>query len=569
MKIEVNKTQAVPKKPAVMRMNEMARAILQKTALAWLSAAIGLCLSGTPVFAQADISARIAAETDRRIQAEQDAAQVRQAGPAVITDPLNRRDLPPAGGATVLLSSITFSPPSAFLSDAELDAIKSRYVGRRVDFAGLSELVRDVNDLYAEKGIVTAAAILGPQDLAGGDLVISLVEGQVGVVAVVGERQTKTDFITNRVRFARGTTVDIPTAANDISYFNQTNRAQLRLLLQPGAAFGLTDLVFGVTEPAPEQLQFFFDNNGATSTGEFRASMIYRRYGFFGIDDTFLLYVEGTEGSQSATMRFDIPITTAGTRLAFSGTLSSYDVVDGPTLPLNISGRAGSLSLTLTQPLIATDKYLLQVFASGFDGQSKAFSAGVPIVNSETSKLSAGLSFGAFDDNWTFGSQVQFVSATVDDIIAGTSTRYSITTGSLDGTYRFANGVAFIGRGSWQATNEVLLPGDLLFQIGGPTTVRGYPSDGVAGDSGYYANFEFHKAFTVQGKTISGFVFADIGEVFSTFPAVTTLVSAGIGASYNFNKHSRLEVVAGIPLKQSLANQSDFTLSATLTLSQF
>jgi hemolysin activation/secretion protein len=31
------------------------------------------------------------------------------------------------------------------------------------------------------------------------------------------------------------------------------------------------------------------------------------------------------------------------------------------------------------------------------------------------------------------------------------------------------------------------LPGDQLFQLGGPTTVRGYPTDAVAGPDGYYA----------------------------------------------------------------------------------
>ena len=113
------------------------------------------------------------------------------------------------------------------------------------------------------------------------------------------------------------------------------------------------------------------------------------------------------------------------------------------------------------------------------------------------------------------------------------------------------------------------MPGELLFQIGGPTTVRGYPSDGVAGDDGFYVNLELHKPFKVQDKTINGFAFLDAGEVYSSFPKVTTLVSAGVGASYAFNKNSRFDLVVGVPLKKTLANQSKATLSATLTLSRF
>jgi len=55
--------------------------------------------------------------------------------------------------------------------------------------------------------------------------------------------------------------------------------------------------------------------------------------------------------------------------------------------------------------------------------------------------------------------------ATVDDKIAASSIRYSFLTGSFDGTYRFNNGMALIGRGAWQSTNEVLLPGELLLGL--------------------------------------------------------------------------------------------------------
>jgi hemolysin activation/secretion protein len=540
--------------------------------LSWAAVlAIGamvLC-GANPVLAQGDLSARIAAESERALNAADAAANVRQTGPGVISDQPVRRALPAPGGPTVLLKSVAFTPASAFLSDAELEVIRSKYVGRRLDFSGLSELVRDVNDLYAEKGVVTATAILGPQNVEGGDLVVSLIEGQVGVVAMVGERQTRTSFITNRVRFARGTTVDVPTAARDISFFNQTNRAQLRLLLQPGAAFGLTDLVFGVTEPAPEQAQLFIDNNGVASTGEIKGTFVFRRYGLLGLDDTFLLFVEASEGSQAATVRFDMPITPIGTRVSVSGSGSQYEVVAGPTLPLDLSGRARSASLTVTQPIYASDRFVLQATASGFRGTSVSYSAGVPLVDADTTKFAPGFILAAFGDNWTVSTQVQAVFAEVTDQIAATTTEYVIGTGSIDGAYKFANGITFIGRGAWQTSEASLLPGNLLFQIGGPTTVRGYPSDGIAGDSGYFANLELHKNFTVNETAFSGFVFADMGAVYSTFPPVTRMASAGIGAAYNFTDKVRFEVVAAVPLIEAVANQSDMTLSATLTLSRF
>lgn len=519
-----------------------------------------------PAAAQVNIGTQLDQETAREIDALDAEANVRQDGPGVVTDPLNRRPLPPSGGATVLLRTVNFEPASAFLSDAELDAIKANYLNRRVDFAALSTLVRDVNDLYAEKGVVTAAAILSPQDLSTGNLTVRLIEGQLGVVAVVGERLTKTEFITDRIRLTQGSTVDIPTASQDISYFNQTNRAQLRLLLQPGASLGLTDLVFGVTEPKPRTFQFDIDNNGPESTGVIGASLSMRSYGNLGMDDTLLVYLTGSEASRSGTIRFDLPVTTSGTRLAFSGTLSSYDVVGGPTAELDVTGASKSFTGSLTQPVYADERWLLEATASALRSQSETSAADVPVVESETTRLSTGFRLSASRDNWRANMRTQAILATFDDQILDTSEDYIIVAGAFDGAYRFENGMSLIGRGAWQSAQDDLLPGDLLFSIGGATTVRGYPADGVAGDSGIYANFELHKSFEVAGQTFNGYALLDWGKVFSTFPTDTTLASIGIGASYSFEEYGRLDLSVAFPVEDAVSDQTEATLSATYSI---
>lgn len=536
----------------------------------WVAFGIATVLPVGTVMAQApDLATTIATDAERRLQVEDDAARVRQTGDPVITDPIQRSELPPPGGPTVFLNAVTFTPASAFLTDAELDAIKARYVGRQVDFAGLSALIRDVNDLYADKGVVTAAAILPPQDLDDGNLMVTLVEGQLGAVAVVGERRTSTEFIVNRIRLTRGTTVDVPTAAKDISFFNQTHRAQLRLLLQPGAAFGMTDLVFGVTEPPARQLQVFLDNDGVSSTGEYRGSVLLNSYGMFGIDDTLLLYGQVSRGSGSVTGRFDLPITRFGTRLALSASAAHYNVIEGPTKPLDLAGRSWSTSATVTQPIVATDRFVFQLTANAFRGNSISTSAGVPLVDTRTTKLAPGMSLGFYGENWFFNTQAQVVFAEVTDRIAGTKTDYPIGAGSFDGRYRFENGMTLVGRGGWQKSDVKLLPGNLLFQIGGPTTVRGYPAEGVAGGSGYFGNLELHKRFDLQDSAINGFIFADFGRVFSTFPRRTSMASAGLGVSYGFSNGLRLETSVAMPLEKAVPNQSSAKVSMTLSFSAF
>lgn len=161
------------------------------------------------------------------------------------------------------------------------------------------------------------------------------------------------------------------------------------------------------------------------------------------------------------------------------------------------------------------------------------------------------------------------ISARVNDRIAPSVTNYTTASGSYDARYAFENALSFIVRGSWQYTDAQLLPGNLLFNIGGPITVRGYPSDGVAGDKGYYTNWELHRAFDNAPRPASGMIFADVGAVYSTFLSVTTMVSAGLGATYDFSDRARLEVVVAFPMRKVVANQSGATVSAVLTVSRF
>ncbi len=240
------------------------------------------------VFALGTVPAIAAAAPDQANQVlQQNQRNAERAGsenqpPAggVVVAPSQRAELPPAGGPMFLLKSVTFEPQSAFLTEAELDAITAKYIGHMVDFRQISALVRDVNDLYAKKGVVTAGAVLPPQNLKSGELKVQLVEGREGKVAIVGAHITKDDVFLKAVRLTRdGDIVDVPTASQDIARFNKTHHAQLSLLLKPGATFGLTDLTLGVREPPPNIVQLSVDDYGAASTGAIEGTALYQHYG--------------------------------------------------------------------------------------------------------------------------------------------------------------------------------------------------------------------------------------------------------------------------------------------------
>ncbi len=540
------------------------------SARALLALALGLAplWASSAVLAQADPASTILRQTEEQARAL--AAEPPPDTAAVVTEDSGTAELPPAGGPTVLLKTVTFDPPSVFFTPEELDAILSRYVGQRLDFRGISTLVRDVNDLYAAKGVVTAGAVLPPQDLTSGNLTIQLVEGRQGVVSIVGEHRTDNDFLLEHVTLTRGDgIVDVPQAARDITWFNKTHQAQMSLLLRPGATFGLTDLTLGITEPAANSLQFFLDNEGVASTGEIEMGASYQAYGLLGRDDRLMVYATASLGSLAGTMTYDVPITTSGTRLSLSQTLSSIKVIDGPSEPLDVTGDSSATTLTLSQPFYADTDWTVLGLAAFSYGESHSYAADVPLVDTSTSKASLGFSIGYSKDGNSFAVQPQLIYVYADDYLFDENRDLWIGTAFANGVLQLPGELSLVGRAALQYTEQDLLPGSLLFQIGGPNTVRGYPSDGVAGDTGYYLQAELHREIPVPKGSLEGYVFADYGQVFSTFPEITTLGSVGAGLTYLPGDNVTLDFAFAIPVIDTVPDQAALTVYARVTAQPF
>ena len=502
-------------------------------------------------------------------QTNKETAPPKVQGNVIVTSPLSRAGLPKAGGPRFLLKSVTFSPPSVFLSQAELDAITSRYIGMKVDFSQISALVREVNDLYAKKGIVTASAILPPQTLKGGALKVELVEGRVGAVQIDGVHRTRDQYIFDRVHFSKQGVVDVPTAARDITWFNKTNEAQLRLLLQPGASFGLTNLSLGITEPKENTLQFFVDNQGVPSTGVLEYGAYYRGYDFLGDDDNLTVYATDSGGSLAGTISYDVPITTSGTRIAGSYTRSSIVVVDGPDALLHVTGKSQAASLTLSQPLIANSNWSVLASLAGVYGTSNSDAGAVPLVDSTTTKEVLGLSINYTDTGRSFSFAPQLIFAHEDDHIAGTGAAFTLGAGTVSAAYSLGKDWSVNASGAFQISNTQLLPGDLLFQYAVASSVRGSEADSVAGDSGYYAQLELHHTLPGPVTGLDGFVFTDVGQVFSTFPAVTTLASVGTGLSWTITDKATASLSVGVPVVQAIDGQPAATVYARVVANAF
>lgn len=496
----------------------------------------------------------------------------RQSGPVVISPDAAAGQIVEAGGPTVFLADVLFSPTSAFLSEEDLDGIVADYVANRVDFSQIQRLVQDVNDLYTRKGVVTASAVLPPQTLSDGILKVRLVEGTLSTFAISGNNKIPDSFVLDRVRLTTGNNiVDVPTATEDITRFNQLYNSQLRVSLQPGALFGTTDLALELAEPKTNQLSFFIDNQGVQSTGQIQFGTFFQSYSLLTPDDNLLAFGTRSNGSLSGTLSYDAPVTPEGTRLGLTYSRSAIEVIDGPTKSLNVVGSSASFGASLTVPVYISPTWSLFGVGGFSYGISDSFSNATPLVDSATTRYSVALTGSYSDKNVAFTIRPQVALANAEDFIATANRDTTLFTGSLNGTSQLENGIVLTVNGAWQYTDTKLLPGDLLFQIGGPSTVRGFPSNGSSGDSGYFVQFEAHKITDIDGWANGSdlFGFVDIGSVYSTFPERVSFASAGAAIKYSVDEKASLEIGVGFPLNTVVANQSDFEIYTRITVANF
>lgn len=475
----------------------------------------------------------------------------------------------PPGGATLVLKSVEFTP-SSLLPQSDLDAIAAAVVGHPVDLAALQSVANQVNVIYAVRGYVTASAILPPQDLATGVLKVQLIEGKVGAVSLANRQTLREGYLTTAVPLEGGTVVDAPALRSDVDRFNRTSTAQLQASLQPGAAFGLTDINLAISEPRRNTLQVFGDNLGVESVGEYEAGGLFQHYGLLGLDDRLTVYGLYSEGNLLGNAAYNLAISPYGTRAGLSYSRSAIRIVNGPFSDLDIDGTSETGALNVSHPVYNNGPFLLLGNLSGSLSKSSTDQSTVTVTEDETRRATVGLSGSYFGQIFSLTLSPTISFAEADLTIVDETLNYTVYQMSGQTSLRLDDKTLLTTRGTMQVASDDLLPGSDLFQIGGPATVRGYPTSAASGDAGYTVNVELYHAFDTLLPGLEGFAFVDNGSVFSEFPSRVTLTSAGLGVNYNWNDRLRAELSFGIPLKRDVVpDQGDGVIYARLVATVF
>ncbi len=441
----------------------------------------------------------------------------------------------------VFVNSIEVAP-SEILTKEEINKLVQPIVGKNVFIEDIQKVIDSINNLYAEKGFVTARAFLPEQTVENGNIYIALTESKIGNITVEQNKWTKDGYITSRLPQKEGELFDIVELEKDVLDFNRYNEGvKLSANLKAGEKPGTTDIELVAEENFPFHVMGIMDNAGRYSTGSIRGGAMLYADSLFGHRDRMSLGSYFSKGAQSPFFDYNFPVNKKDGRVGFMFSSTFADIKYGPMTDLKLGSNAYQYSLYYMQPVIRKPGLELKTYAGINYKRARTFSdirTGSAIfddlmrdaINSTDNVTSAELALMLRKDTkygiWYLNQSAYYSFPIFNSDRDNNYFKYS---GSVVRLHDFSHGVIGQLRSNYQ-----IIPGDKKIpyldqmQTGGLATVRGYSEGMMIGKNGYFVSGELMfpllpreitsprsgEKVPFVGKYVKGAVFADHAGVF-------------------------------------------------------
>ena len=449
-----------------------------------------------------------------------------------------------------------------------LKRLVDRFVDMELNLYDLNKAADTITTFYHDHGYTLARAIVPPQRVVHGVVVIRVIEGRIGKVTLSGNKRYANRFIRARTKpIHPGSLVTTDRLETTMLLLNDLPGMRAKVVLEPGAAFGSTDADIQVQENLFSG-SIGFNNYGRDETGRNRLDVGLNLNSPFGWGDQ--LSVNGSRTNQGLVrygrVGYSLPLDTDGTRLAVAASRVRYDVASALIEKLGLSGDVTTTEMTVTHPVARTradteivslgvrrdrlTQSLLDTTTS--DNAITVMTAGYQysVINDDTSVTNA---------NFTLTSNFRGV----DGKLPQTDPSYTQQDAVLARWEMDVNHTTPLS-GLWDLYlradvmySSQMLPDTEKFSLGGPNSVRGYRPSELRGDTGYLGTVELHRPFSVAGRYGIFRLTADTGEVTYKAPGYRDssdrLHSVGFGASF----YPAKSVVVSLDAAQPIGNKPD------------
>lgn len=484
------------------------------------------------------------------------------------------------GGKTVAVQYFQFFGNSLFDSDV-LRAITLEYEGRNLTLLEIYEAADKVTSFYVAEGFTLASVNVPPQKIDDGIVRLEVIEGVVGAVTIQGAKSYKSKSVAGYLNAVKPGNIYRGSALTEsLSLLNDLPGLRTRAILRPGSDLGVSDVVIQATED-PFSAFISVDNHGRENIGELRVTGGATINNPLRIGDQLQLVGLISEEALLAYgyVSYSLPVNKLGTRLALSYGEAQFeldeDFVDG------VDGENRTARAELSHSFIRTpsDRLGMTLGVSYTKANADLFGLRLPGDTDLTlAEIGATLlhiwpNSGA--TQISLGASSNFQEGTANELAEPGRRDHQLFRGELDFLHLHALPQRFqlLARVAGAFSPEDALPDTQQFSLGGPASVRGYPSSEARGDTGIFGSLTLRRPFALGPIAAMASVFADGGRVerYELPPGVDnfdSLSSVGAGLDLSYRRFSaKLEGAAPLENRAVSDGEEDFRFFASTTVS--
>ncbi|MBD1572244.1 ShlB/FhaC/HecB family hemolysin secretion/activation protein [Vibrio sp. S17_S38] len=396
------------------------------------------------------------------------------------------------------IHSISFQGNQAISSNT-LHQQVAEYEGQCqcLGLSGINRILHDISNFYIQKGYVTSRALLIPQDLSDGSLMIQVLEGKLEDILL--NRQSH--WFGSAFPYSINRILNLRDIEQGLDQINRLARYNATIELLPGTKPGYTILNIKTMDNGWLHGSLGFNNGGQKNTGETQLSANASLDDALGLLDNWS--VSGSKSSEfsnyydSQNARLAVSIPNGYRTFSYSYSYSDYlNTVSSNNFSFESTGNTSTHDAALDWMLFRDDKqkistkaglnyrqdknYIDDAFLSG----SSRNLAAAALSLDYSSKLGQGFltispryvrGISLFNSESGKGEYDFLPSAEFDKGEFTLSYRRGLIVPNLSFSTTFF--------GQW--TNDTLY-GNQRLSIGGDYSVRGFKEQSLSGDSGYY-----------------------------------------------------------------------------------
>jgi len=393
------------------------------------------------------------------------------------------------------------------LGDMELRGLMEPFLNTPMSYEQMLEIGMVVESYYRQNNYL-ARAILPPQDLTEGVLLVDVIESVFSKVEIEQELEELpntqahvTALIENQQR--TGEPLNTKSIDRALALANDVPGLNVQGSLRQGREAGETELLLKLYQGRTRQAELSIDNGGSRSTGAIRLMATLNWFNPNDLADLLNVVAVHTQGSDYARLAYSVPVGTDGWRMGVNTSLMDYKVIVGDQGMVGAVGRAVTQGLEWVYPMLRADDSSATVTVSADKKTFQNTSAQGLLMSDYQSKVLTAQVSGFYRDlnpgGGTGTYSVQLSSGEVDltgSLSQQTDKNTTQTEGvfnklRLNGTWQQAvttQTSAFVSYTAQVADKN--LDSSEKMQLGGMNGVRAYPTGEGSGSEGQMVQLE-------------------------------------------------------------------------------